>query len=394
MPREHQMHSIRARFYMACCGLLIVGAGWLSVALSAQQPVAAEPAAEYVWPTPTAAELRLVKGALDIHVHLDPDSVGEHSTQAPRQLDVIDMALRAKELGMRGFVIKQHYDQSAQLAYITRKEVPGIEVYGGVGQNLTLGGVNAEAVYHMAEVKGGWGRIVWLPTWDAENNVRTFARESGSNVTRPYVSVVKQGKVTAAVKQVIAAVKTIKTRDSNGELVLETGHSSAAEALLIVRQAQQQGIKRIVVTHAFGNPVFMSIAQMQEAVRLGAMIEFVAAYAMGPDPTFTPAVYADAMRQVGVDNVIISTDFGQQGRPLPPDALALFAGMMLKQGFTEQQLHTMMAVNPARVMGLPAAPLTTATTFQPVLAAKLTRLALQNAAPVAGLLLTTEVMIA
>jgi hypothetical protein len=55
---------------------------------------------------------------------------------------------------------------------------------------------------------------------------------------------------------------------------------------------------------------------------------------------------------VSVDNAIISTDFGQQGRPLPPDALAVFAGMMKKQGFSEQELRTMMAVNPAKVMGL------------------------------------------
>jgi hypothetical protein len=63
-------------------------------------------------------------------------------------------------------------------------------------------------------------------------------------------------------------------------------------------------------------------------------------------------VYADAIRKIGVDNAIISTDFGQQGRPLPPDALAVFAGMMKKQGFSEQELRTMMAVNPAKVMGL------------------------------------------
>lgn len=319
-------------------------------------PPANNAEANYVWPKPSAEELALVRGALDIHVHLDPDSVGAHSTQTPRQLDVIDMAKRAKEASMRGFVIKQHYDQSAQLAYIARKEVPGIEVYGGVGQNLSVGGVNAEAVYHMAEVKGGWGRIVWLPTWDAENNVLHEAKKRGTQTLRPFVSVVKNGDLTPAVKQVIAAVKSTTTRDSNGELVLETGHLSAEEGLLVVREAQKQGLKHVVVTHGFGDPVFMSIPQMQAAVRMGAMIEFVAAYAMGAEPLFTPAVYADAIRKVGIQNAIISSDFGQQGRPLPPDALALFAGMMRKQGFSEAELHTMMAVNPAKALGLPPAP--------------------------------------
>ena len=120
--------------------------------------------ANYVWPTPTDADLRLVRDALDIHTHLDHDSAGPHSSQQARSIDVIDAAKRAKALGMRGFVIKQHYDQSAQLAYVVRKEVPGVEVFGLVGQNLAIGGVNPAAVYHMAEVKGGWGRVVMMPT--------------------------------------------------------------------------------------------------------------------------------------------------------------------------------------------------------------------------------------
>src|ERR1700674_2106305 len=98
-------------------------------------------AAVYVWPTPSEADLRLVRGALDMDVHADPDVAGPSSAQAPRGFDVLEVARRAKQLGMRGFVIKQHYDQSAALAYITRKEVPGLEVYGGVVQNLIIGGV-------------------------------------------------------------------------------------------------------------------------------------------------------------------------------------------------------------------------------------------------------------
>ena len=303
--------------------------------------------ASYIWPTPTDADLRLVRDALDIHTHLDPDSAGAHSSQQPRSIDVIDAAKRAKALGMRGFVIKQHYDQSAQLAYVVRKEVPGVEVFGLVGQNLAIGGVNPAAVHHMAEVKGGWGRIVMMPTWDGENNVKR-----GADQTRPFVSVVRNGQVTAEVKEVISIVAGTKTRDSSGDLVLATGHSSADEALMILREGQRQGVRHMVVTHAIGNPVFMTLAQMQEAVTLGAFLEFVAQYTMGPKPAFAPAAYADAIRKVGIDHVVMSTDFGQQGRPIPPDGLALFAGLMKKEGFTDQELRRMMAENPARLLGL------------------------------------------
>jgi hypothetical protein len=73
---------------------------------------------------------------------------------------------------------------------------------------------------------------------------------------------------------------------------------------------------------------------------------------MGAKPLHAPAEYASMIRQIGIDNVIMASDFGQEGRPLPPDGFALYAGLMRKEGFTEQELHRMMAENPARALGL------------------------------------------
>src|SRR5580704_12007954 len=76
-----------------------------------------------------------LNGAIDIHVHSDPDSTA-------RSIDAIDVAKLAKSRGMRGLVLKNHYEPTAGLAYIVRKEVPGIEVFGGIDLNLSGGGVN------------------------------------------------------------------------------------------------------------------------------------------------------------------------------------------------------------------------------------------------------------
>ena len=43
---------------------------------------------------------------------------------------------------MRAIVLKNHYEPTASLAYIVRKEVPGIEIFGGISLDLTVGGVN------------------------------------------------------------------------------------------------------------------------------------------------------------------------------------------------------------------------------------------------------------
>src|SRR3954463_12595215 len=100
-----------------------------------------------------------ITGIIDIHAHFDPDSV-------PRSIDAIDLARLAKSRGMRGLVLKSHYEPTASMAYLVRKAVPGIEVFGGIDLNLTVGGMNPSAVEHMAAVTGGYGRFVWMATYD------------------------------------------------------------------------------------------------------------------------------------------------------------------------------------------------------------------------------------
>jgi hypothetical protein len=54
---------------------------------------------------------------------------------------------------------------------VVRKEVPGIDVFGGISLDLTVGGVNPAAVEWMTKVKGGYGKVVWMPTFDSEHQV-------------------------------------------------------------------------------------------------------------------------------------------------------------------------------------------------------------------------------
>src|SRR5262245_12142283 len=74
-------------------------------------------------------------GAIDLHAHQDPDSSGPGYPQAARSIDGLDLAKRAKAAGMRGFVVKQHLDQTAGLVYYLRKLVPDMEIFGGMGSN-------------------------------------------------------------------------------------------------------------------------------------------------------------------------------------------------------------------------------------------------------------------
>jgi hypothetical protein len=122
-----------------------------------------------------------LKGAIDFHAHQAPDSVG-------RAMDAEDEARAVKAAGMRGVVMKNHYEQTSSLAYLVRKNVPGIEIFGGITSDLANGGINLEAVRDMVDTTGGYGRVIWLPTFDNETS-----QKGAQGIS--YVPVSKDGKL-------------------------------------------------------------------------------------------------------------------------------------------------------------------------------------------------------
>ncbi len=271
-------------------------------------------------------------GVIDIHAHCGPDSVA-------RSIDAMDLARLAKASGMRALVLKNHYEPTASLAYVVRKEVPGIEIFGGIDLNRSVGGVNPSAVEHMVLVQGGWGRVVWMPTFDAENQVR-YSKEQ-----RPFVSVSRGGQLLPEVKQVIALA-------AKHRLMLETGHSSPVEGLMIVREARAHGVEHVVVTHAMLAPIRMSIAQMREAAGLGAYLEFVYNGVIGAAREYSMSDYVKAIREVGANSCILSSDMGQKANPLHTNALVDFFAALRKEGISQADIDLMSKANPAWALGL------------------------------------------
>jgi predicted metal-dependent phosphotriesterase family hydrolase len=182
--------------------------------------------------------------------------------------------------------------------------------------------------------------MVWMSTFDAENQVR-YSKEN-----RPFVSVARDGDLLPATKEVIAVI-------AKHRLVLATGHVSAQEGLMLVREGRRQGVEHIVVTHAANPPVLMTVAQMQEAASQGAFIEFVGGSLTSADAGARIDRFADAIRQVGPQACILSSDLGQKGNALPPDGFAAFLLALRAKGFSEQDLDRMSKQNPARLLGLP-----------------------------------------
>jgi hypothetical protein len=276
-----------------------------------------------------SAQAQTLNGVIDMHAHSDPDGT-------PRSIDAIDLARLAKSRGMRAIVLKNHYEPTASLAWIVRKEVPGIEVFGGISLDLTVGGVNPAAVEWMTKVKGGYGRVVWLPTFDSEAQVELTRQ------TRPFARVTKDGKVVPEVLQVMAIA-------AKNNLVLETGHSSPAETLLLIPEAKRLGVKHIMVTHALTNPGGpLSIAEIGKAAKMGAYIELV--YNSLSDANIQKDV--DAIRAAGAASVVLSSDLGQPSNPLHPDGLLALYKALMAHGISEAEIVQMSNTNPARLLDL------------------------------------------
>ena len=276
-------------------------------------------------------------GAIDLHAHHDPDSY-------PRNLDAFDVARLAKDRGLRGIVLKNHWTETAGLAYLVRKyATPGFEVFGALTLDLPVGGLNPQAVRYMADVAGRHGRIVWMPTHDSEHEV-LYNKES-----RPFIGVSRDGVLVPEVHDVIAVI-------AEHDLTLATGHVTAEEALQILRAAKAAGVRRLIVTHPLFAPqyTFMSIEQLRAAADLGAFIEIIARN-LARDGEAKDRSLA-AIRAIGAEHFFVSSDAGLLGELNHTDALALAAKALRVSGFTEADLTTMYKSNPAFLVNLPALP--------------------------------------
>jgi hypothetical protein len=229
--------------------------------------------------------------------------------------------------------------------------VPGIELFGGIVLNRAVGGINPVAVEAMALTKGGRGRVVYMPTVDAE--YRNPGRANAVPVSR-------NGALLPEVHEVLKVM-------AKHNLGLSTGHLSPEETLLLVRAAKAGGVNKIYVQHPNHSGMAMSMAQMKEMIRQGALIEIVlsgegltggpvggaSAVVNRENPVldFGPQKLAD-IRELGPQNVVLTSDLGQPGRVTHAEAFRIALAVLAKSGFTQAEIDLMTKRNPARFLGL------------------------------------------
>jgi uncharacterized protein DUF6282 len=323
---------------IASIALFVVGVALLS---SRPTPSAGAAAAAQAPPSQGAADgIRVVKGAIDMHFHMDAPAVAGRGGQAS-----IALVRAAQARGVRGLMLKNHYESTATLAYHLRLEMPDFPLFGGIVMNRANGGMNPAAVEYMANhIAGSPGRIVWMPAGDTESEAKV-----SDNPKRPFVTVTKNGQLTPETKEVLGLIA------KDHRLILASGHVPASEVLLLFTEAKRMGITHMIATHAMDffpgdKPVKMTVPEMQQAAKLGALMEFDMRNMFNDG-----GVRADALRAVGSENAFIS-EFWTKNNPreyAEPNAMGEFVKKMKAKGFTDHDLDTMFKTNPAKLLELP-----------------------------------------
>lgn len=284
-----------------------------------------------------------ILGACDLQVHVAPDVI-------ERRTDDIDLAKDFLARGLRGFVLKSHYIPTAERAQVVAKAVPGIEAYGAVALNHSVGGLNPVAV----EIAGRSGnKIVWMPTVDAANE--TAGRLDGGNEKLPFWAKIQREIAAAGITRppmtVLDGDEKIsdETRQcleliAKYDMILATGHLGRREIFPLVKEARRLGVKRIVITHAEFPSQNLSGPEQSELADLGAIIEHCfTTYHTNKAPW--EAVFAN-IRTVGVERTMLSTDLGQKTNPPVAEGFAMFAQKLLDAGFTKAEINRMAAAIP------------------------------------------------
>lgn len=272
-----------------------------------------------------------LQGVIDMHIHSKPDVRERRSSD-------IELAEEAQRLGLRAIAIKSHVTPTVGRAWITEQVVPGVCVFGGIALNKEVGGLNPYAV--STAVKMG-GKIVWLPTiWAANERRRGHGTEDG-------IPLLENGKLVPELEEILRIIA-----DSN--VVLGMGHQSFEEAFAVAERARELGVSKIVVNHPEWPTVGITIEEQKKLLPMGVYFERCFARRPLGQTAYVSnfKINLEAIREVGHESTIISTDGGQTDAPFWGEAIKRYVDFLFESGLSEEAIDIMTRRNPAKMLGL------------------------------------------
>lgn len=290
---------------------------------------------------------RFLAGAFDLHVHGQPDL----AESAQNRGSDIGVARLARSYGIRGWVLKSHLWPTMDRARAAQDALgDDFRVIGSITLNPQVGGVEPTIVEWAADHGAG---VVFFPTWGARADVDRWGYistllEKQTPGFRSYaeshaITVAVDGELTSAAED---AVRAAVSR----EMLVATGHLGLEESLAVARLCHQLG-RPAMITH----PLHFTddARELQPFIDLGGLLEFSSAPLINPTSHHSVRDFAEAIRVVGPENVVLSSDVFSRWVPPEPESLRTLTEQLHFLGFSAEELRTMLVVNPHRLLRLP-----------------------------------------
>ncbi len=287
----------------------------------------------------------LLQGAIDLHQHAAP-SLFERVT------DDVGLAAEARARGMRGVLLKAHEQDTTGRAALVRRQVSGIEAYGGIVLNHHTGGLNPAAVDN--SIKLG-ARMIWMPTLSAQHHIDHFGGSHFGKAMKGRTETRTPARgigVLDAAGALVPAAREILDLVADAGICLSTGHLSPREIMALVREARRAGVTRILVTHPDLTLTGLTVEDQKALAAEGAVLEKDIIVMMPAWQSLSLEQMTKSIREIGPQHCVLATDFGQLHHPMPPEGLRMFVQMLLEQGIGPDEIRTMIVDNPARLLNL------------------------------------------
>ena len=281
----------------------------------------------------------LVRGSMDMHCHHAPDAMIEG------RMDALETVKKAREMGMRAVVLKSTYFPTAPMADIIQRLVPEVKVFGSVCLDNEIGGLNHEALEPLAKFGT---KVVWMPTHSSTNSRANMRRLPGVTLEGEGFSLIDAaGKLVPEVGRILSIVKKYN-------MVLANGHVSPRETFALFEAAKAMGINKMVVTHGLwvNGSVKFTLDELKKLGEMGAYIEHCYVGFLPTDFRYDPKPMADAIKFIGAEHCIISSDLGQYYNPPPAEGMRMFIALLLKNGLSPTEVEFMAKINSAKLLDL------------------------------------------
>jgi hypothetical protein len=298
----------------------------------------------------------LLIGAVDCHVHACP-----HLNA--RSVDVFEAVEQAAAAGMRGIGLMDNFCSSVGYAALARRRLShlGVDVFGGVILEPQAGGLSVDVVcaalgvgYAEGDAKhaADGARFVSLPT----HHTRAVARAEGRDAAyvESCLEIPERGPLPEPLPRILELVAA-------HDVVLNTGHLTAAETVRLAELAVASGVTRILCPANYFAP-----DDVRALTALGANVEF--SFFFVTHATQVGLTHVDAERHrvesvtipwlveliaaAPTDRLVLSGDCGVSVLPPPVEGLREFLWALRLSGVAESTLRAAVTDNPVRLFRL------------------------------------------